>query len=210
MHKLKRRLAVVVCAVLTGLVMGMASVAGDAEPAGELIVEARDAGRPVDAEVSPLIGASTAEPSEEATTTSSMTDATSTSTMATDSTTASSTTTATTAPPPSSTTTTTTTAPPPPPPPPPSGSPEDAIARWFPEVYDKAVDVARCESGMNPSAVSPGGGNHGLFQINTVHRESFASVTGVSWEDGIYVAEHNTRFARWLYDDQGWSPWTCA
>jgi len=70
--------------------------------------------------------------------------------------------------------------------------------------------VAWCESRLDPNAVSAGGGNHGLFQINNVHRESFARVTGVRFEDGRYDADLNSRFARWLYDQQGWSPWACA
>jgi hypothetical protein len=25
----------------------------------------------------------------------------------------------------------------------------------------------------------------------------------------VYDAHHNSRFVRWLYDRQGWRPWTC-
>jgi Transglycosylase SLT domain len=91
----------------------------------------------------------------------------------------------------------------------PSGSPsEQAIAHWFPDVYDQAVRVARCESGMNPNAVSSGGGNHGLFQINSVHRDAFTSVTGQPWSS-IYDPYYNSQYARHLYNRQGWSPWGC-
>jgi hypothetical protein len=98
--------------------------------------------------------------------------------------------------------------PPPAPPPAPSSSAEGAIAHWFPDVYDEALAVARCESGLNPSAVSPGGANHGLFQINSVHRTSFEAVTGRPWSD-VYDADANAQFARHLYDDSGWDAWTC-
>lgn len=126
------------------------------------------------------------------------------------------TTTTTTAPPPTTAPPTTappTTAPPapapaPPPAPAPSGSALDAIATWFPEVYDQAVYVARCESSLNPGAMSPGGGNHGLFQINNVHAGSFAAVTGQSW-DARYNAYYNAQFARHLYNSSGWRPWAC-
>jgi hypothetical protein len=112
-------------------------------------------------------------------------------------TTAPSTTTTTAAP-----TTTTTAAPP---------NPVDAaIHRWFPEQEARARDIAFCESTLNPAARSPGGGNHGLFQINNVHRGDFRAVTGVSWGDGRYDADANAHFARWLYDQQGWEPWACA
>jgi hypothetical protein len=91
----------------------------------------------------------------------------------------------------------------------PSGSALEAIAAWFPDVYDQAVRVASCESSLNPGAVSAGGGNHGLFQINNVHAGSFAAVTGQSW-DARYNAHYNAQFARYLYDQSGWGPWACA
>jgi hypothetical protein len=83
---------------------------------------------------------------------------------------------------------------------------------WINEVFGAdapaATRVATCESTMNPGAVSPGGGNHGLFQINNVHQSSFSAVTGQPWSE-VYSAEWNTKFAKWLYDQQGWSPWAC-
>lgn len=108
--------------------------------------------------------------------------------------------------------TTTTTEPEPEPEPAPSGggSVEAAIARWFPGQEAKASDVAWCESSHDPEAVSAGGGNHGLFQINRVHRADFVAVTGVSWEAGIYDPDLNARFAAWLHDREGWAPWACA
>lgn len=91
----------------------------------------------------------------------------------------------------------------------PAGSVEEIINRYFGASASKAMAVARCESGLNPSAMSPGGGNHGLFQINNVHSPRFESVTGVPWS-GRYDAEANTRFAKWLFDQSGWGPWACA
>lgn len=99
-------------------------------------------------------------------------------------------------------------APAPEPAPAPSGSAEEAIAAWFPDVYSQAVRVASCESGMNPGAVSGGGGNHGLFQINSVHRSAFERVTGQPWSQ-VYNAYYNAQFARSLYDSSGWRPWAC-
>ena len=91
----------------------------------------------------------------------------------------------------------------------PAGSVQEVIHRWFGASGAKAVQVARCESGLNPRAVSAGGGNHGLFQINNVHRGTFESVTGQPWS-AVYSAEANTRFAHWLWSQQGWGPWACA
>jgi hypothetical protein len=91
----------------------------------------------------------------------------------------------------------------------PSGSVESIIQAHFGAAAGKAISVARCESGLNPRAVSAGGGNHGLFQINNVHRGTFESVTGQPWS-AVYDADANTRFARWLYGQEGWGPWACA
>lgn len=89
-------------------------------------------------------------------------------------------------------------------------SPEGWIGVFFPDRYDDARHVAWCESRLDPTAVSRDGSNHGLFQINRVHRATFERVTGQPWDTGIYEPAHNTRFARWLYDQQGWTPWrTC-
>jgi hypothetical protein len=99
-------------------------------------------------------------------------------------------------------------APAPAPAPAPRSSAEQAIVHWFPDVYDAAMSIARCESNMDSGAVSSGGGNHGLFQINSLHRSRFESVTGRPWSD-VYDADANAQFARHLYDGSGWGPWTC-
>lgn len=71
-----------------------------------------------------------------------------------------------------------------------------------------AESVAWCESGMNPNAVSSGGGNHGLFQINSVHRGAFEAVTGQPW-GAVYDPYWNAVFAKHLYSQSGWQPWGC-
>lgn len=70
-----------------------------------------------------------------------------------------------------------------------------------------ATRIATCESRMDPGAVSPTN-DHGLFQINAVHRGQFEAVTGQAWSQ-VYDPYWNTVYAKWLYDQQGWSPWTC-
>lgn len=115
-------------------------------------------------------------------------------------------------------------APPPPPPPKPkapvaknetppqtydSGSIESIIISHFGSIGQSAINVARCESTLNPNAVSRGGGNWGLFQINTVHRDAFESVTGQPWSN-VLDADANAQFAAWLYNQSGgWGPWAC-
>lgn len=86
----------------------------------------------------------------------------------------------------------------------------DSIRTWFPDQYERAVRIADCESSLNPRAVNHAGGWHGLFQISErYHRSAFERVTGVSWEDGIYVAYYNAQYARDLQQRQGWGPWGC-
>lgn len=90
----------------------------------------------------------------------------------------------------------------------PAGSLEGIIQRHFGDAAPAAIRIAQCESGMNPNAVSPTN-DHGLFQINIVHRGQFEAVTGAPWSS-VYDPELNTIYARHLYAQQGWGPWTCA
>jgi hypothetical protein len=55
--------------------------------------------------------------------------------------------------------------------------------------------------------VSRGGGNWGLFQINTVHRKRVAAM-GYQWED-LLDARVNSLVARSIFVEQGWRPWGC-
>lgn len=82
-----------------------------------------------------------------------------------------------------------------------------ALARWFGDVLSQARAVAQCESSFDPNAV--GGNNYGLMQINIVHRADFEQFTGRPWHDGIFDPDANVMYARKLYDELGWSPWSC-
>jgi len=87
----------------------------------------------------------------------------------------------------------------------------DAIRQNFPQSqHEKAYRVAECESGMNPRAVSPGGGNWGLFQINTVHKPMVRSM-GYDWDSQIRDPYVNSKVARRIWNDAGgsWRPWAC-
>lgn len=74
-------------------------------------------------------------------------------------------------------------------------------------LVDQANRIAYCESKYDPGAVSATN-DHGLFQINAVHREQFERVTGQPWS-AVYDPHWNSVYAKWLYDQQGWSPWSC-
>ncbi len=86
-------------------------------------------------------------------------------------------------------------------------TPDWAIYNFFGDRSQEAVRIADCESRMNPHAVSPTN-DHGLFQINAVHRADFERVTGQPWSM-VYDSYWNTYYAKWLFDQQGWGPWTC-
>ncbi|MDZ7677735.1 MAG: transglycosylase SLT domain-containing protein [Acidimicrobiales bacterium] len=73
---------------------------------------------------------------------------------------------------------------------------------------DQAIRVAHCESTLRHDAISPGGGNWGLFQINTVHRQRVANL-GYSWDQMLLPLE-NARVAADIWAEQGWGPWSCA
>ncbi len=83
-------------------------------------------------------------------------------------------------------------------------TPEEAILWAFrdhpEEVRREAVDVAACESGLDPTATN--GQYLGLFQMGSYHYWRFG---GGSWDDPVV----NAAAAESLYDEQGWQPWSC-
>ncbi len=88
------------------------------------------------------------------------------------------------------------------------GSIDAILQRHFGAAAGRAKAIAQCESSLNPNAVSRTN-DHGLFQINIAHRAQFEAVTGAPWSR-IYDPELNTIYAKWLYDREGWSPWSCS
>ncbi len=71
----------------------------------------------------------------------------------------------------------------------------------------QAERVAWCESEMKPWARSPTN-DHGLMQINAIHRATFERVTGQPWSQ-VYNPFWNAVYAKNLHDRKGWQPWTC-
>lgn len=76
----------------------------------------------------------------------------------------------------------------------------DIIVNTFPE-EPVMVEVARCESELDPSA-DRRGIDGGLFQINQVHLPTLAEL-------GLdrYNLHDNLTYSRILYDEQGLRPW---
>jgi hypothetical protein len=87
------------------------------------------------------------------------------------------------------------------------GTVEAVIAEVFGAHARAAIGVARCESHLNPGAISRGGANWGLFQINRAHRGRVAAM-GYRWED-LLDARVNALVAKSIFDEQGWRPWAC-
>lgn len=75
------------------------------------------------------------------------------------------------------------------------------------QLVHEANVIAECESKFDPGAVSPTD-DHGVFQINAVHREQFEQVTGQPWSE-VYDPYWNAVYAKWLHDREGWGPWAC-
>jgi hypothetical protein len=87
------------------------------------------------------------------------------------------------------------------------GSVEAVITEIFGGNARSAIGVARCESHLNPGAISRNGANWGLFQINKAHRGRVAAM-GYQWED-LLDARVNALVAKSIFDEQGWRPWAC-
>jgi hypothetical protein len=86
-------------------------------------------------------------------------------------------------------------------------TPAGTINAVFGTAAPQAMKIARCESDLNPSAVSRTD-DHGLFQINIINKADFTRVTGQPWS-AIYNTYYNTRYAKVKYDELGWEPWLC-
>ncbi|HLV99206.1 MAG TPA: transglycosylase SLT domain-containing protein [Ktedonobacterales bacterium] len=113
--------------------------------------------------------------------------------------------------PPTPTPTPTPTPQPQPPVPPGSAQVVSIIDSVFGSYSNAAIAVARCESGLNPSAVNPTsiGGSHatGLFQILYPSTWDTTSQAGNS----PYDAEANAKAAYQIFSRDGynWHEWTC-
>jgi len=77
---------------------------------------------------------------------------------------------------------------------------EQEIRKVFPEVPEQMIQVAKCESKLNPNAKGPTN-DHGLFQIHAPSHKS--SLNGVDLYDPI----ENIAFARKLYEQNRLTPW---
>lgn len=85
---------------------------------------------------------------------------------------------------------------------------ERHIRRMFPESPGQAVAIANCESGLTPTAFNPDNYNgtvdRGLWQINSVHDSTLENLGLDPWD-----VEDATKFARMLYEKNGWQDWVC-
>ncbi|MEO3926246.1 peptidoglycan-binding protein [Micromonosporaceae bacterium B7E4] len=93
---------------------------------------------------------------------------------------------------------------------------ESQIRAVFPDsIANKAVRVARCESGLNPIAVglnTNGTKDVGVFQFNTggTLQEYLPGSTVAVQIDRALSSADNIHAAYDLYRARGWQPWTCG
>lgn len=84
---------------------------------------------------------------------------------------------------------------------------ETYIREVFGADADRAIGVAKCESGLRKNALNDKNRNgtvdHGLFQINSVHTKKRGSAFKTDWQA-------NVRVAKQIFDEQGFRPWVCS
>lgn len=83
------------------------------------------------------------------------------------------------------------------------GSVADRIAGAWPGNDRKALQVARCESGLDPNAYNPAGPYYGLWQFDV---GTWRGVGGDGLPSDASV-EEQTRRAWKLRSQRGWAPW---
>lgn len=101
---------------------------------------------------------------------------------------------------------------------------EQMIKDAFPENYREAIAIAKCESGLNPTRIGDKnlityngddivGNSIGLFQIRTggkdFNRARANNMTPDEFRKWMLDPVENIKYAREIYDRQGWGPWTC-
>lgn len=88
------------------------------------------------------------------------------------------------------------------------GSVQALICDAFGSACAKALSVAKCESGFDPYATN--GHYRGIFQVGDMHAAQWLEVTGRDYWSSWMNAATNIAFARWLWEQDGWGPWSCA
>lgn len=87
------------------------------------------------------------------------------------------------------------------------------IQKYFGKDAQVAEKVFTCESGLNPQSLntknSNGSVDRGIPQINSVHAKEFERMYGISYAIGAHDTDLSIRYAKYLFDHQGFSPWVC-
>lgn len=93
------------------------------------------------------------------------------------------------------------------------GSIDSILRNVFGTEYRTALRVAKCESRLDPNAISDTN-DHGLLQINATtwnkpwHSDPVAQYIGNNWHN-VYDPYHNALMAKKIRDRYGWSKWSC-
>lgn len=101
---------------------------------------------------------------------------------------------------------------------------ESKIRAVFGEAANEAIIIAKCESGLDPSRIGDKalivyngddivGDSIGLFQIRTggkdFNRARANGMTPDEFRQYLLDEDNNIKYAKEIYDRQGWGPWTC-
>lgn len=82
----------------------------------------------------------------------------------------------------------------------------EEIRKVFPEAPETMVRVAKCESGLLPSAFNAKTKDSGVFQINEASHAKAMKEMGID----PYDVKENLQFARYLYDHGGLAHWRAS
>lgn len=81
------------------------------------------------------------------------------------------------------------------------------ILEVFGDDADRAIWVAKCESGLRKNAINDknpnGTTDYGVFQINSVHTKKRGEAFKTDWKANVDTAKQ-------IFDEQGFRPWVCA
>lgn len=92
---------------------------------------------------------------------------------------------------------------------------EGLVKKYFPEnVVGTFVRIAQAESSNRAYITNAGNKNktkdHGLFQVNDVHKKELIDANVIQNTDDLYDPETNTKAAAWLYKKYGTQPWNAS
>ena len=91
---------------------------------------------------------------------------------------------------------------------------EAAFKVWGKQAVKEALEVAKCESSLDPAAhrtslavPTIASGDRGLFQINHIHDDQLVAQGLIGGPADLFDPAINAAVAAEMYASQGWGPW---